>query len=62
MRPVPGMLAFGTTTDFTHGRYDLVAFLLCLGIVAFAVSTRPKYKFDDWPVHHAVFAAQVVPH
>jgi len=40
--------------------YDLVAFCICLGIVAFAVSTRPKFHMEDWPVHHAVFGAQVL--
>merc|ERR1712190_392587 len=40
--------------------YDLVAFIICLGIVGFTVSTRPKYAVDDWPVHHAVFGAKVL--
>lgn len=40
--------------------YDLVAFIICLGIVGFTVSTRPAVSLDDWPVHHAVFGAQVL--
>merc|ERR1712190_291739 len=40
--------------------YDLVAFIICLGIVGFTVATRPAFSLDDWPVHHAVFGAQVL--
>jgi len=40
--------------------YDLACFVLCMGVVCFAVSTRPSMQFDDWPVHHALFGAQVL--
>lgn len=38
--------------------YDLVCFIMCMGVTAWVASTREK--FDDWPVRHALFACQIV--
>jgi len=40
--------------------YDLVSFLLCIGGIGFVVSTRPANDLPDWPLMHAVYAAQIV--
>lgn len=40
--------------------YDLLMFLICVGIVAWVVSTRPEFDLDDWPVQHAVFSVLVL--
>mmetsp|Transcript_168293 Transcript_168293/g.540682 ORF Transcript_168293/g.540682 Transcript_168293/m.540682 type:complete len:478 (+) Transcript_168293:98-1531(+) len=40
--------------------YDLVTFLICSGIIVFAVTTRPNYDYDDWTVHQTIFASQVL--
>jgi len=38
--------------------YDLVCALVCFAAVAYVISTRDTY--DDWPVRHALYGAQVV--
>jgi hypothetical protein len=37
--------------------YDFITFCICMGAVGYVVSTRSSY--DDWPVKHALFAAQI---
>lgn len=40
--------------------YDLFTFSISVGVIVYAVFTRPKPDVDDWPVHHIIFAAQVL--
>merc|ERR1719148_448873 len=38
--------------------YDLVCFILCLGVIIYACISRSRLV--DWPVIHIIFACQVV--
>lgn len=40
--------------------YDMFCFLLCAGMLAYVISTRPGMTYDEWVVKHAFYAVQVV--
>jgi len=40
--------------------YDMVCFLICIGTLAYVISTRPGKKYDEWVAKHAFYAVQVI--
>lgn len=40
--------------------YDIVCFVICMGILGYVISTRPKMQYDEWVAKHAFYAIQVI--
>lgn len=40
--------------------YDLVCFIVCCSMPAYAAATRPEFETDDWVLAHTVFGAQIL--
>jgi len=40
--------------------WDIFVFVLCVGVVCWAASTRPTFSYSDWAIGHVIFAAQIV--
>lgn len=40
--------------------WDIFVLLVCVGVCAWVMTTRPEFSLDDWAFSHVAFAAQIV--